>query len=364
MEKNALLPERYKHQDFFIADIFDSLPIKNDRHTMEHPFFTLSTKKDVRVIKYNANGVNIVLSPSAQYGLPTMFDKDILLYCGSLFMAEINKGHTPPKKIRFSIHNLLITTNRMTNGQAYKQLKNAFERITGCLITTSIKTKEIKQTKGFHILESYEIIEKSHDNSRMVKVEVTLSDWFYNVLMAREVLTLNKDYFRLRKSLERRLYELGRKHCGKQKKWSIKLENLHHKTGSLSDLNKFRFQLRTIIENDERENHFPDYYITLSDKDDTVTFTQKQEQTGLVPKILLDYLSVKQAKNKKEYLSGVKPHVAQKAFELVKIMPPYQRLDFSIIVEEFAHYIKAKEKPKNMNTSFMGFVKKKIKNAI
>ena len=49
-----------------------------------------------------------------------------------------------------------------------------------------------------------------------------------------EVLTLHRDYFRLRKPLERRMYELARKHCGKQDEWSISLELLRKKCGSAS----------------------------------------------------------------------------------------------------------------------------------
>ncbi len=35
-------------------------------------------------------------------------------------------------------------------------------------------------------------------------------------IKAHEVLTLPPDYFRLRKPTERRIYEIARKHCGKQ----------------------------------------------------------------------------------------------------------------------------------------------------
>jgi plasmid replication initiation protein len=55
----------------------------------------------------------------------------------------------------------------------------------------------------------------------MIAVEVTLSEWLYNAVAAREVLTLNRDYFRLGGALERRLYEVARKHCGRQAKWIV-----------------------------------------------------------------------------------------------------------------------------------------------
>src|SRR5687767_3873570 len=139
MSLTPLLPERHPNKDFFIADIFDALPVKGDRHTMEHPFFTLSTKPDYRVVEYCMGGVRITLTPHAILGLPTMMDKDILLYVGSLLMAEVNAGRIPPKTVRFSAHDLMVTTNRETNGKAYRLLRNAFERMTGCLIATDIK---------------------------------------------------------------------------------------------------------------------------------------------------------------------------------------------------------------------------------
>ena len=133
MSQPALLPERHPNKDFFIADVFDALPVKSDRHTMEHPFFTLSTRPDIRIVRYENNGVRITLSPHMEQGLPTMMDKDILLYVGSLLMDKINQDEIPPKTLRFSAHDLMITTNRTTDGRAYRLLKNAFERLNGLL---------------------------------------------------------------------------------------------------------------------------------------------------------------------------------------------------------------------------------------
>jgi plasmid replication initiation protein len=55
----------------------------------------------------------------------------------------------------------------------------------------------------------------------MQEVEIRPSDWVFNAIRAKEVLTLHRDYFRLRKPLERRMYELVRKHCEQQATWSI-----------------------------------------------------------------------------------------------------------------------------------------------
>ena len=101
----------------------------------------------------------------------------------------------------------------------------------------------------------------------MIAVEVTLSRWLFNAVQAFEVLTIHSDYFRLRKPLERRLYELARKHCGHQAQWSIGLELLREKSGSRSTSYEFRRMVKSITQT----STLPEYRMTLSD-DDKVTF--------------------------------------------------------------------------------------------
>lgn len=354
VEQDILLPERHPQLDFFIADIFDSIPFKNDRHTMEHPFFTLSMKKDVRAIEYEYGNVNISLSPSAKHGLPTMMDKDILLYCGSLVVAEMNKhkGKYPPKTMRFSAHDLMVATNRESNGKGYQLLRKAFERLAGCLITTNIETDGKRVSAGFHLIESYRVIEKSRINDRMVRVEVTLSNWFYDALIGREVLTINRDYFRLRKTLERRLYEIARKHCGKQTSWKIGLDKLHQKSGSQSPLYKFRYQIRQIIENDILHGHFPDYRLAM-EGNDTVRFSPKsqiQEQPAQAS-LAFDL----------DTLPRITPQTIDKGRIIVQ--DSGTGLDFYAIQAEFTESLTKGFKPDKVNGAFIAFIHHKIKQS-
>jgi hypothetical protein len=89
----------------------------------------------------------------------------------------------------------------------------------------------------------------------MVQVTVTLSDWLYRAVLAKSVLTLSRDYFRLRKPLERRIYELARKHCGRQPEWRVSIEVLARKSGSASPRRVFRKMIRDMVAQD----HLPDY---------------------------------------------------------------------------------------------------------
>ena len=115
------------------------------------------------------------------------------------------------------------------------------------MIKTNIKTNGKEATREFSLIDEWGVV-KEDNNQRMVAVEVKLSDWFYNSILGNAVLSIDKDYFRLRKPTERRLYELARKHCGNQLEWKIKLENLKMKLGVTSPTRTLRFNINKIAE--------------------------------------------------------------------------------------------------------------------
>ena len=94
----------------------------------------------------------------------------------------------------------------------------------------------------------------------MVAIEIKLSDWLYRAVLSHEVLTIDRDYFRLDGALERRVYELCRKHCGNQATWAIGLELLHKKSGSRSPLRNFRIAIRKLAE----ANNLPEYRLKFA----------------------------------------------------------------------------------------------------
>ena len=144
---------------------------------------------------------------------------------------------------------ICCATGRETSGDSYRRLREAFERLAGTRITTNIVTGGQEITSGFGLIEAWEIVRKTRAG-RMVSVHVTLSEWIYQAVLERSVLTLSRDYFGLRKPLERRLYELARKHCGKQPNWRVSLEVLLKKSGSNSPRRVFRAMLREVMARD------------------------------------------------------------------------------------------------------------------
>ena len=285
---DGLLPDRHPQGDFFLCDIFEAIP-KDDLATMEHPVFSLSTRPDRRILNYEHRGTEITVTPSVK-GLATIHDKDILIYCISQLMAGINAGRAVSKTLTLRAHDLLVAVNRETSGDAYRRLREAFERLAGTRITTNIVTGDTEVTSGFGLIESWEIVRKSR-GGRMISVKVTLSDWLYRAVCAKSVLTLSRDYFRLRKPLERRIYELARKHCGRQESWRVSVEVLCHKSGSASPRRVFRAMLREMI----AKNHLPDYLIE-EEPGDLIRFSLRDRVVDLSDAPILTEATLEKAR--------------------------------------------------------------------
>jgi len=126
----------------------------------------------------------------------------------------------------------------------------------------------------FGLIESARIVRQTRDG-RMQEIEIKLSDWVFNAIRAHEVLTISRDYFRLRRPLERRLYELARKHCGNQKEWVIGLDLLQKKCGSSSTSFEFRRLVGNVIREDIAHSHMPDYSVRFSEDETKVVFRNR-----------------------------------------------------------------------------------------
>ena len=250
---------------FFLCDIASPLP-KSDLGTLEHPMFSLATRPDRRVLRYDHGGVSVEVTPSVK-GRATIHDKDVLIYCVSQLMAALNAGRAVGRTLRLRAADLMAATRRESSGDGYKRLREAFERLAGTRITTNVVTGGVEDTQGFGLIESWRILRRApsaggpRGAARMISVAVTLSEWLFRAVLAGAVLTLSRDYFGLRRPLERRVYELARKHCGRQPEWRVGLDTLLKKTGSSSPRRVFRRMIRELIEADR----MPEYHLTLED---------------------------------------------------------------------------------------------------
>ena len=271
----ALLPEYHPQLDLFVADLHD-VNAKGDQASMEHPIFSLKPCHTERFYQYKEHWIRIFPS---HLGSATISDRDIILFCISQCVAALNVGRDISPIIRFIASDLMIATNRNAQGgSGYTILKNALHRLLGTRIETNIINGSQIREKAFTLLHSFEIIRET--NGRMTEIEITLPLWIYDAIQHKNILTINRKYFRLRKPLEKRMYEIARKHCGTDPVFKIKLSTFLQKSGAQSSFKEFKRKVSNILDREKKEGYFPDYGITFDDPaklDPNLVFCPKPE---------------------------------------------------------------------------------------
>jgi plasmid replication initiation protein len=267
--------------DLFVANLLH-YNLKDDMATMEAPLFSLSTKPDMDTWKWISPDKKkwLEVTPSS-IGRATIHDKDLLIYLTSQLVAAMNDAarcgtKIPGRRIRFTLHDFLIATGRDTAGKSYTSVESTIDRLSGTRLKTNIEMGNIDRRSSFGLIERADYIIETDfkGNKRMKSIEISLSEWLYRALEQKNILTITPHYFTLRKPLEKRLYELARKHVGEQPEWLIKEDNLLEKTGSKANIREFRRMLAAIINDDS----VPDYRMAKhkSDKgENMVRFYQK-----------------------------------------------------------------------------------------
>jgi hypothetical protein len=187
-------------------------------------------------------------------------------------MEKLKRKQPVGQRVRITSYDLLVFANRGTSGRDYDALCEAVDRLAGTRITTNIRTGDEEQRDSFGLIDASAIRRKHGLDGWLLWIEIKLSDWVFNAIRGEEVLTLHRDYFRLGKPLERRIYELGRKHCGRQVKWQISIETLLKKSGSQSSIKRFRQHVKEIALHD----HLPDYRLIFDEEADQVQFFNRE----------------------------------------------------------------------------------------
>lgn len=290
-----------------MTDIFmvppRSVSAKAEIPTLEYPFFSLSKTPDKKIRKFIFPNGTIEIIPG-QYGMATIWDRDILLYLighqarrmdqqeqgksrfstGNSIVSStdiLRKGgpnDRAARTIRFPVADYLAATKKNKGGRRYKCLYESLTRLLGTTIKTDFATGGVRQTRGFNLIESWEIIGRETESDlKKIVVEVTLSQWTHNAIQNKEILTISEEYFSITSALKRRLYEIARKSCGNQSSWKIGLELLRLRTGSQTDIRFFRREIRQISD----VNDIPQYRILFDNETDIITFIRRTSASAI-----------------------------------------------------------------------------------
>ena len=262
--------------DFFSTSLTD-LPLRDQRETMERPFFSLSKSPRFEPIVYENRDTFVRVSPSATYGMATIWDADILIWAASQINEARAQGLETARVICVHPYDLLRSIRRHTGKSQYDRLRDALRRLQSTSIETNIRAKGKKRLAQFSWIESWaETIDEKTGRSDGMKIH--LSEWFYEGILDQQLLlAIPAEYFDLTGGIERWLFRLVRKHAGKQDGgWGCPVKTLHQKSGSTQRPSDFRRDLRRIVAG----NHLPEYHLELKDgeRDDPVLWAIRRDR--------------------------------------------------------------------------------------
>jgi plasmid replication initiation protein len=249
--------------DLFVPFIAD-LPLRDQRETMERPFFSLAKRKRLKPIEYvSPNGeVFVNVFPNAEFGMATIWDADILIWAAST-MNNLRKGgvNDLPRTLHFHPYDLLKTICRETGGRQYQLLREGLGRLQATSIVTNIRVKKGKKHRQFSWIESW-TDHMDEASGQSLGMSLTLSDWFYEgILMDGGLLGIDPAYFSITGGRERWVYRVARKHAGGagEDGFSIPFTTLFEKSGAEGTYRRFKFEMQAII----RRNDLPGFDLAI-----------------------------------------------------------------------------------------------------
>jgi len=359
--------------DLFVPYVSD-LPLRDQRETMERPFFSLSKKKRLKPIEYTSPDGKLFVNvfPNQQFGMATIWDADVLIWAASRLYEEKRKGKNDiSRTIHFQPFDLLKTINRDTGGREYRLLRDSLARLQSTTIRTNIRAEKTKRKeRQFGWIESWvDLVDEQTETSR--GMSITLSDWFYEgVLMEGGVLAIDPAYFTITGGRERWLYRVARKHAGGAGPdgFAIPLPTLFEKSGAEGTYRRFKFEIQAMV----KRNDLPEVALAIEDNDrgepalrmtrrEAIGASQGQERAGGAPP--------PRQKPQKAPRAAKKPAEALPLFgastpnldddTISRVRRDFPGWDIYALKGEFDDWIagKSERRPENYQAAFYGFAK-------
>jgi plasmid replication initiation protein len=362
--------------DLFVPFISD-MPLRDQRETMERPFFSLSKSKRIKPIEYTSpdGSVFVNVFPHQEYGMATIWDADILIWAASSLHGMKRKGiNDLPRTLNFQPADLLRAINREGGGREYRLLREALGRLQSTVIRTNIRAdKARRKERQFGWIESWsDLVDK--ETGQSCGMTLTLSEWFYEgIVMDGGVLAIDPAYFAITSGRERWLYRVARKHAGGAgpQGFSISLPTLFEKSGADGAYRRFKFEIQAIA----RRNALPEFALLMEpsagQKEPTLLMVNRDaignDLTAVAPKAARKASPAKKvprlpsAQPDSQLQLGLSRPLRQCSDEgLARIRRDFPGWDIYALKSQFDNWLAddADREPSNYETAFYGFVRR------
>jgi plasmid replication initiation protein len=342
--------------DLFVQGITD-IQLRDQRDSMERPFFSLSKRKRLTPINYVSpdGSVFVNVYPHQKYGMPTIWDADLLIWGASTLNDMKNRGvNDIPRRLAARPYELLKSIGRDTGGENARQLHEAALRLRNVSIETNLRTADGEKPRNFGWLSEVEVSKKRRKAEGQGSAEytgfvLTVSEWFRDaVLEEGALLSIDPAYFSITGGRERWLYRIVRKHAGGAgpNGVSMKFQTLFEKSGAEGTYRRFKFELLKII----ARNALPgfDLGIEVGQADEPRLFMVRK---GPWPEPAED-------RPRQAAPSTSTPQLSDLTLSLVR--GNYPGLDVYALKADFDAFLTEAEPPDDYQKAFFGFVNRRF----
>ncbi|AHY53110.1 plasmid replication initiation protein [Bradyrhizobium japonicum] len=243
---------RHKHRsERDQLELFRALPgdlaPRDAQDLKAYPLFSLAKTQRIVPIDFRAGSISVRVETVPEHGMATIWDADVLIWAASQIVEARDAGLRTSRLMAATPYEILTFVGRGTSARDYARLKAGLDRLQSTTVMTSIRQPTERRRHRFSWINEWR--GTADANGRPLGLELILPDWFYaGVIDDAFVLTIDRAYFDLTGGPERWLYRLVRQHGGHQDSgWSFDLVHLHARSGGLSPLKHFAYDVRQVV---------------------------------------------------------------------------------------------------------------------
>ena len=126
-----------------------NIAARDAQDLMAWPFFSLAKTKRVRPIDFRMGEVSILVEATAEHGMATIWDADVLIWVASQIVEARDCGRSTSRLIAATPHEILSFTRRGTGKASYERLKAGLDRLQSTTVATSIRQPHQRRRHRF-----------------------------------------------------------------------------------------------------------------------------------------------------------------------------------------------------------------------
>lgn len=245
-----LTEETHPNLDLFITNGLIRIGAgKLSLDMLEHPMFSLQSRgRDMNTFRYESNDgmTTLEIRPSAK-GRATMRDSDFIRFMMAKLVAMKDEGLLESDNVYIDVEtsDFLDWACRGDGGRSYEAVRDMLDRLAGTFLT--IENQRVADNKADIVNTSFIDNEwkatRETKNNLLLAFQVKPKPWLVRQIReSNRYLTISRLFFRIKLDLDRKFYDMARKHVTGT--FKISWELWHNKSGSYQKFPQFRSRIR------------------------------------------------------------------------------------------------------------------------